>query len=474
MKKILIPLVAVGVTLLILTAYLLWSIPPNTIVLRADGFHPRTLTVSVGTTVTFKNERTEYFWPASDFHPTHTLYPAFDAKEPLAPGATYSFTFTEAGTYPFHDHLAAYFSGILRVADDAGAVPDNCMERGGNFACWQNDIFLHLTEGGVDGAYTRVAELFAEDPSFATSCHSLAHNIGLASYQLYLEDADAIFSPKAVSCAAGFYHGFMEGLLGATGDVHKAAAVCNAIGEKLGTQSPDARYQCFHGIGHGAMETAVATTGIFSSVDEMTESALAVCEQASDGEEERYRCASGAYNAIANYYIIGAYGLTTTEGEAFKLCARQPDVYKESCYGNMNSVAMWLEHNAFLKASTHILSIADTAYIPKSIEYLSGMNALGHLYDTSFEGVISACHALPAAYRNACVTGFSHGLLEHGSPGKEYETSLTFCALTGLTASEKDACYQKALGTLTGWYSEEKSADICASVAPELQRYCAK
>lgn len=473
-KKHIIFSVLVG-GLVVLGAWLMLSmhIPAGTIVLREDGFHPRTLTVSVGEEITFKNASEKYFWPASDFHPTHALYPSFDALEPLAPGASYTYTFTEAGTYPFHDHLAAYFFGIIRVATADGEVPDDCGARGGNFACWQQELFTELVEQGLDSAYDLLTELYAEEPSFAGSCHSLTHNIGLASYQLYLEDPAMVRSPKAVACASGFYHGFMEGFIGASGDVVSAAGICDEVGTAVASSSPDARYQCYHGIGHGAMETAVASTGTLGSIDEVVDMAVRMCEDASEGTEERYRCVSGAYNAMANFYIVGAYGLSTNDGEAFALCARQPEVHKEACYGNMNSVAMWLASDEFLPATRYVLSMTDKEHIPKAIEYLAGMRALQHVRADAFPEVLADCRALPASYHVPCVAGIAHGLLEHGAPGTEYEAALEFCAFSALSSLERDMCYQKTLGELSGWYSDEKAIEICATVPPAFKSYCA-
>lgn len=161
-----------------LGAFLLFAPAKNTIVLKDDGFHPRTLTIREGETVTFRSERGKYFWPASDFHPTHKLYPAFDAKRAVSPNDSWSFTFDEAGVYKFHDHLAAYFFGVIKVADAEGNVTDDCMAHGGQFECWQNDIFIALAEKGLGAAYDEVARLYAAEPDFASSCHYIAHNIG--------------------------------------------------------------------------------------------------------------------------------------------------------------------------------------------------------------------------------------------------------------------------------------------------------
>lgn len=84
----------------------------------ADGeFAPKVLNIKKGDYVFFKNKSTVDFWPASDPHPTHTNYPGFDAKAPIAPGSKYQFQFTKAGTWGFHDHLNPQAVGTINVAE---------------------------------------------------------------------------------------------------------------------------------------------------------------------------------------------------------------------------------------------------------------------------------------------------------------------------------------------------------------------
>lgn len=83
-----------------------------------NGFVPQNITVTQGTRVRFLNDSHAAFWPASGVHPTHSLYPekeptdclgsSFDACQDLAPGEYFDFTFYYPGTWPCHDHLAAY------------------------------------------------------------------------------------------------------------------------------------------------------------------------------------------------------------------------------------------------------------------------------------------------------------------------------------------------------------------------------
>jgi len=101
----------------------------NVIEITSSGFTPKTLTISKGETVTWINKDTEEHWPASANHPTHTVYPGsniekcgtieqagiFDACRGVPPGESWSFTFNEAGTWGYHDHLQSSLTGKIIV-----------------------------------------------------------------------------------------------------------------------------------------------------------------------------------------------------------------------------------------------------------------------------------------------------------------------------------------------------------------------
>ncbi|RMD67477.1 hypothetical protein D6817_01510 [Candidatus Pacearchaeota archaeon] len=101
----------------------------HTIAITSSGFSPSTLEISQGDTVVFINQDSAMHWPATDVHPTHTLYPGsdiskcgtpqaseiFDACRGLAQGETYSFTFNEKGSWTYHDHLRPSWTGTIVV-----------------------------------------------------------------------------------------------------------------------------------------------------------------------------------------------------------------------------------------------------------------------------------------------------------------------------------------------------------------------
>ena len=71
------------------------------------SFNPATLTVAVGTKVTWKNND-------SVTHTVTALQGAFDSNN-LSPGSSFSFTFTKAGTYAYHCKIHATMMATIIV-----------------------------------------------------------------------------------------------------------------------------------------------------------------------------------------------------------------------------------------------------------------------------------------------------------------------------------------------------------------------
>lgn len=86
-----------------------------TIEYRGDGFSPKEIAVTTGTTVIFRNNTTKSMWIASNPHPVHTNFSAFDAKKGFGEGESYSFTFEKAGEYGYHNHLSPLDGGTIIV-----------------------------------------------------------------------------------------------------------------------------------------------------------------------------------------------------------------------------------------------------------------------------------------------------------------------------------------------------------------------
>ena len=70
------------------------------VVYDAKGFSPNTVTIKNGSTVTFQNKTGKRASVASDDHPTHTKYAAFDQYKTDQRGLDeFRFTFEQAGSW---------------------------------------------------------------------------------------------------------------------------------------------------------------------------------------------------------------------------------------------------------------------------------------------------------------------------------------------------------------------------------------
>ena len=96
------------------------EIPPNTVLITSSDFRPTTITINQGDTITWINQGSKESWPASNIHPTHTLYPGSSLCEEfdscmISPGESWSFTFNEVGIWIYHDHLNPSLEGLIEV-----------------------------------------------------------------------------------------------------------------------------------------------------------------------------------------------------------------------------------------------------------------------------------------------------------------------------------------------------------------------
>lgn len=89
-----------------------------TVSVTSDGFSPRELTIKKGDKVTWVNKTDHAIWPASAFHPTHEVYPAFDALRGFSQNESpYSFVFDKVGSWKYHDHLNPSWTGVIEVGE---------------------------------------------------------------------------------------------------------------------------------------------------------------------------------------------------------------------------------------------------------------------------------------------------------------------------------------------------------------------
>lgn len=86
----------------------------NVITLTSAGFSPSTLTIKVGTKVTWTNKSGNQAAVNSIPHPVHTNYSPLNLGS-FADGSTLSLIFDKVGTYGYHNHLSPSQTGTIIV-----------------------------------------------------------------------------------------------------------------------------------------------------------------------------------------------------------------------------------------------------------------------------------------------------------------------------------------------------------------------
>lgn len=367
-----------------------------------------------------------------------------------------------------------YGNIFLSHASTADPLTD-CQNFNGieEMSCWHDTLVSIIKADGVGPAFSELKTLYQNEERAKRNCHSMAHDLGNAAYGKFRNNPGTtnIFAQETSFCAYGFYHGFMEGFVGEADDLSQARTLCERAAEKLTEHAPDARLQCYHGIGHGAIDQAVTEGDLIDDI-QLASEGVKTCEKATQTEKEIYRCVSGVYNGIANLYIREELGMEVNPKDPVALCGAQPEKYREACLGNMNSVLFWLADNDFSKADTLIKEhIAGTEFSSSSVRYLSGL-AIPLGSTTPMRVNVETCRALNSSLNDACVEGLAHGHLEHGTPGVEYEDAITFCGKPFLRSGEQNICFSYVAKNMAGWYGETRQEKACALLPEQYRSTC--
>jgi plastocyanin len=333
------------------------------------GFEPRSLEVKAGETVVFENVDDEGHWPASDNHPTHEEYSAFDPKKPIQPNTEWSFAFDKPGRWEYHDHMNPYMMGeIVVVGDGAQGTSDKGAGGGGFFSSvevfvanayaailsalgGQEEESASAAGGGEDGpggsaggglgglsderfeerkdefltlvreenprvALDRIRGEIETDAALSRSCHALVHEIGREAYEKYGDFGKAM-EYRDELCNSGYLHGIIESKFSQSEDVFAdMKSMCAPY-----PQGSYLSWQCYHGIGHGAM---------FYTANDLPRS-LKMC----DGYESdfgRSSCANGVFMENFNTEQKDHVSKYWKESDPFHPCPEQAERYKADCY----------------------------------------------------------------------------------------------------------------------------------------------
>lgn len=238
----------------------------TTIFITDQGFKPDVIAISSGARVTWINKGTNDHWPASDFHPTHTMYPsdvsgcigsALDACRGLKLGERYSFIFDKIGTWGMHDHLYPGLLMTVRVTSSQESSVHPSVVPGkvalNEFLSLdgqqQKEIIQRKITVDPKEAWDYLKQIFIVNGRVVGNAHGFAHLVGNGIYRkLGLEGIVICDDTFAYGC----YHGVTEAILLDVGvdQIPKIEKECISI--ISASQSHDYT-GCIHGIGHGLL-----------------------------------------------------------------------------------------------------------------------------------------------------------------------------------------------------------------------------
>jgi len=306
-----------------------------TISLTNHGFLPKTLQIGRGEKLVFKNYDDKDRWPASNWHPTHDLYPEFDPQRALSPGQEWAFQFDKTGAWGFHDHLYPQFTGMVIVRDNKslaqsilsqfsfaakhaksissllgigsnnsanGQKPFTAEKFIENLHAQHENVFEDTRKNfkeiakqyGIAAVIGLTQTAYAQHDLTVGECHSLLHLIGHHAYWYYQKDLQKLAPYVNQFCATAFVHGVeAEIALANQRPYDGLRRFCEVV------KSKDASIGCYHGAGHAFLEQ---TNDIASS--------LARCDALGEGQKESPdNCYGGVFSQFGNN-ILGFDGDT--------------------------------------------------------------------------------------------------------------------------------------------------------------------
>ncbi len=241
-----------------------------------DGFVPKRIEIDVDDRVRFLNESSGNIRPAFNIHPTHQIYPEFDANQPVRPGDSWVFTFDNAGFWRYHNHIEPRHGGLVVVQGAISATP------------------VPLVIEAVDVDFDEPDDVSAMDM------------IELLRDDSLLKQFVERYGPAATVTllSEGVSHGATEALFRDRGTSNLQADVT-----ALCSSSPNRffRHQCVHGAGHGLMA--------WTSYELMD--ALPMCDEL-EAKSDRDSCYSGLF--MEN--VVG--GLSGTMGHYTEYLSDDP------------------------------------------------------------------------------------------------------------------------------------------------------
>ncbi len=451
--------------------------------LRKNGYYPKSLTIRVGETVTFVSQTGKPFWPASNVHPSHGLYPQFDPLKPVSPDTPWQFTFDRPGKWRFHDHIAPEFTGTIFVLPQGKTTIDAlpCQEKNIDLTvkeqCWEDELGDALETKGIKAAFTEFVRLYQTDADFVTTgCHVHAHRIGDKFYETYASGLQTLagieLPPETMSCGYGFFHGLFEHFFRKHPNIALARSVCEDLDKRYSKTIPLIRINCFHGAGHGLIADPPDPAS-WGKPQDLVGKPLSLCESISPVESEAYACMDGVFNVVSSWMGDAKYGMSIDMKNPFWLCKTLKSTQQESCYYEQIMVMSEFDNrNMTTITNKYITPIVNKDIANRVMFSLAASLMQKDVVLPDQTHMIRACRSVPGYLQKSCLEGVVNGFKGHGEPGKEYVKMLAFCQNSLLTRVERDTCYLSLIDAIWDLNPQQEALGVCQKIPDQYRAQC--
>lgn len=442
------------------------------VVLTQSGFKPEETVLRSGDSIVFTSEVDEPFWPASDLHPSHTLYAAFDPKTPIEKGSSWKFTFTEAGSWKYHDHLNPLRKGVVVVLGDSVLEESyDCATLTGTskFQCF--DILLEekLSKEGMEAAFDYFVNIYKENPDVGGVCHGWAHRLGEVEYGLYAEGREVSLRAEATFCSYGYFHGFINAMVEATQSLETALQFCDSAAKREQDGLKNLHNNCVHGIGHSIATLMLEDEAYWGDFNKSAEHGFVECERLFKPGFDLDICYDGMFHELHLSVMQETYGMSSKaymeSGDLFYFCHGFAEEKRESCFYDF--VNLWPsfykddEASAMRYVYPQLLEIGDDA-LRTMRTFVRGFIE-GDIAHGNYQDSVEACTLTEGIFFEACLEGLASGFVEHGEPNNMHVAGFSFCE-EYFTGDTKELCLHKMVGALYWSYDDEHLAIACRAV----------
>lgn len=468
--------VFIGLSLVSFVAGILVSSPGEEIEIRmvSEGFVPREVIVEQGDNVRFTNEDTRNRWPASDPHPIHDDYPAFDAERVIQPSESWTFQARQSGVWRYHDHRVPNLRGVLTVSSKRSIEnvlsarfgrlvntihrvrwalqdfqstfglrpmikeesPDDyvrsqmeiCAKFGNRSPCYKEitDLFLREFKPGEVLAIFKRNE---QNKEIFSRCHEVGHYVGRILYRQTKSIKDVYGQCNIMVCGVGCQHGaaeeyFREQNVSVTNDDQTIGQfVAIACGKEEDYERPILYHECLHGLGHGLLKY----------MDMELPRALTLCD-ALPSDWDKEGCYAGAF----------------MENSTSATSLDQPSRYVRD------------------DDPTYPCRILDEKYWKLCYQYQSSY--FGEKTGWDFKKTAELCRMIPTDYQDGCLNQVA---TNQAMATRDPVATKATCDLLA-SGSARFVCIEEVVSTFGGRYIDEPEFMIsfCSIVDPADQRAC--